>query len=124
MSDVLDHESDGTRALRAIAASYPETEEVGVCVNTSFKALGKAFAFVGAKPEGYSLRLKLKASLEEAERLAAETPSVYSVGKFGWTLVKLPHDERLPDDLAARWIDESFRLLAPKKLVKTVPPRF
>jgi hypothetical protein len=39
------------------------------------------------------------------------------VGSAGWVTIKLPADEMPPDGLIERWIDESFRLQAPKAVL-------
>ncbi len=113
-------ESRPMKAIRKIALGYPEVEETDSCVNRAFKARKKAFVFLGMKDETYSVRLKLRDSLDEAETLAAESPENFDVGSHGWTLVTFPHAKSPPRGLMKRWIDESFRLLAPKTLVAEV----
>ena len=39
------------------------------------------------------------------------------VGAAGWTTIKLPANKARPRGLFERWIEESYRLQAPKKLV-------
>ena len=109
-------ESKPMLAIRKLALSYPEVEETPSCVNRAFKARKKSFLFLGMKDETYSVRLKLSESLAEAERLAEKSPENYSVGMHGWTLVTLSHTKSPPRGLMKRWVDESFRLLAPKAL--------
>ena len=89
--------------------------------NAAVQARGKSFVFLGDKGATYLVRLRVKESLGDAEAWAADEPDVCEVGKFGWLKIVLPAD-RAPPEHIARWIDESFRLLAPKSLVKTVPP--
>jgi hypothetical protein len=65
--------------------------------------------------------LKLETSLAEATALANEQPDTYKVGAHGWVTVKTaalgkPDRERL-----ARWVDESYRLLASKQLTALLP---
>jgi|GEM_PF-1510346 len=111
-------ESGLLRALRLLALKYPEAEEAIACRGTAlecstYKAGNKAFLFIGAA----ELRLKLGDSLAEADRLAAKSPQVCAVGANGWVKVTLSKDQAPPAGLLERWIDESYRLLAPKKLV-------
>ncbi|MCA8990733.1 MAG: MmcQ/YjbR family DNA-binding protein [Planctomycetaceae bacterium] len=115
-------ESKPMVAIRKLALKYPEVEEGASCVNRAFKARKKAFVFMGMNESTYNVRLKLGDSLEEAEQLAEESPENYSVGAHGWTLLTFPHKQNPPKGLMKRWIDESFRLLAPKKLVDETPP--
>jgi hypothetical protein len=103
--------------LRPIAMSFPEAEEGVACKGTAiecttFKSRNKAFLFVGAK----EIRLKLQTSIAEAAMLAAKEPDRYQAGKIGWVTVRLHPGEALPIDILERWIDESYRLLAPKQL--------
>lgn len=87
-----------SESIRAFALRYPETEEGTSCVNRAFKAGGKNFVFLGEKEGECKLRLK---TFDE-----------------GWTLkVFAPHDPPPAAELE-RWIDESFRLLAPKRVQK------
>ncbi len=115
-------ESKPMVAIRKLALKYPEVEEGASCVNRAFKARKKSFVFMGMNDSTYHVRLKLSDSLEEAEQLAEESPEHCSVGAHGWTLITFPHRKAPPKGLMKRWIDESFRLLAPKKLVAETPP--
>ena len=117
MAGTRQTESRPMAAIRKLALGYPEAAETDSCVNRAFKARGKSFVFLGMKDETYSVRLKLKDSLDEAEELATDSPENFDVGMHGWTLVTFPHSKSPPRGLMKRWIDESFRLLAPKSLV-------
>lgn len=103
--------------LRKIALGYPEVEEGTSCDKSAFKARNKTFLFLGTDGTSYNVMLKLKASLPEATRLSAESPEHYVVGVHGWVTITFQLDESPPPGLLEKWIDESFRLLAPKKLV-------
>ena len=112
------------QALRNLALKYPGTEEGVACEGTSLekrtiKAGGKAFLFLGPR----DAMLKLRDSLPEATRLASKEPGRYKVGGSGWVTVTLA--EPVPLDVLKRWIDESYRLLAPAKLAAKglTPPR-
>jgi hypothetical protein len=67
--------------------------------------------------------LKLSDYLAEAAKLAANEPGLYKTGAKGWVTVKFDADRSPPLDVLARWIDESYRLLAPKQLVALLPER-
>jgi hypothetical protein len=105
-------------ALRKIALGYPEAEEGIACRGTAVECATvmvgkKAFLFLGKK----EFRLKLGDSLDEAAKLAAKHPDVYKVGAKGWTSIAVSGIQSAPKGLLERWIGESYRLLAPKKLV-------
>ncbi|NNE94227.1 MAG: MmcQ/YjbR family DNA-binding protein [Verrucomicrobiales bacterium] len=101
--------------LRKFALSLPEAEEGVVCSNLSFKSGKKNFFFLGVKDDTWDIRLKLGDSLPEAEALAARD-SRFEPGKGGWTYAEFALDEAPPDGLLEKWIEESFRLLVPKKI--------
>ena len=104
--------------LRDLALALPGTAEDVACAGTAMEARtvtagGKAFLF----HRDEDLRLKLRGSLPEATALAAAEPERYRVGAHGWVTVVLAAAEPPPVDLLARWVEESFRLIASKKLV-------
>lgn len=103
--------------LRALAMRYPETTEGTSCTKAAFKVRTKSFLFLEEKEDSWNLMLKLDESLDEAELLAEKQPDNYSVGKHGWTTLRFPSGKGPPVKLLDRWVDESFRLLAPRKLV-------
>lgn len=85
-----------SRTIREIALRYPETEEGTSCVNRAFRVGGKNFVFLGEKEGECKLRLK---TFDD-----------------GWTLEVFAPDDPPPVAELERWIDESFRLLAPKRV--------
>lgn len=103
--------------LRTLALTYPDTTEGSSCSNAAFKAGKKSFLFVGEKEESWTMMVKLSDSLKEAERLASEKPDNFSVGLHGWTTLRFPNGKGPAKKLLERWVDESFRLLATKKLI-------
>lgn len=99
-----------SETIRSIALRLPETDEGTSCVNRAFTAGGKNFAFLGEKDDEIRLRLKLDASVDEvADR--------YEVGSHGWTMIRFDATAAPSDAELERWVTESFRLLAPKKVV-------
>ena len=99
------------------AMNLPEVVDTDSCNKTAYKAGKKSFLFVGIKDDSYNVMVKLYESLEQAEAFAKENPENCTVGTHGWTTLKFPSDEGLEDDVLRAWIEESFRLLAPKSLV-------
>ena len=104
--------------LKAVASAYPETDEGTSCNRIAIKVRKKNFVFLGDKDDKLVLMVKLGPSLGEAEALAQDEPERYDVGSAGWVTVRYELDRELPKGLFERWIDESFRLLAPKSVVK------
>ena len=110
-------------AWYARGLSYPETSATGVCTRMAIKVRKKGFVFIGVKLNGddvieHNALIKISASLEEANALAAEHPGRYQVGKHGWVTVRMAPDEAPPEGLMARWIDEAYRIAAPKAVLK------
>jgi hypothetical protein len=109
------------QALRRIASRFPEVQEGMVCQKAAFKAGNKAFFFLGMDDTSYNTMVKLRDSLAEATKLAAKDPDRYGVGGHGWVSANFGHNESPPSGLFERWIEESYRLLVPKKLVALLP---
>jgi len=112
------------QALRRIALRYPEVEEGIACNGTAiecatFKARNKSFLFVGAA----EARLKLRESIAEANKLATREPARFQVGGQGWVKIVFDPSTSAPLDVLERWIDESYRLIAPKQLVALLAER-
>ncbi len=106
--------------LRVRALALPEVVEGDSCVKRSFKVRKKGFLYLGEKPDEYNVMIKLGASIEEARELASARPESWSVGNGGWAILKFDPAERPPDGLLERWLEESYRLQAPKTLIATL----
>lgn len=104
-------------ALRTRALAFPEVIEGDSCVKRGFKVRKKGFLYLGEKADEYNVMVKLGPSMDEARRLASSRPDSWSVGKGGWAMLKFDPAERPPEGLLERWMEESYRLQAPKKLV-------
>ena len=106
----------------AFALSLPETAEDRPWENdVVVKVRGKIFVFAG--PAG-SKRLSVKLAESHAHALAIEgaAPTSYGLGKAGWVTVPL----RAPGvsiDVLRDWIEESYRIVAPKRLVAELEAR-
>ena len=108
---------DPPTEIRAIALSYPSSIESTSCNKAAFKAGTKSFVFLGEQDGGWNLMVKLGESLAEAGVMAEKKPDNFSVGKHGWTTLRFATGKGPAKKLLKNWIDESFRLLAPKKLI-------
>jgi hypothetical protein len=74
-----------------------------------------------ADEEGLSLSAKLTASHQSALELPFAEPTRYGLGKSGWVTARFGPAEQPPIDLLRSWIDESYRAVAPKKLLAGLP---
>lgn len=104
-----------SQALRAHALRFPETSEGTSCVNRAFKVRKKNFVFIGEKADNVRVMVRLKDSAEAAAGLG--DPRVV-VGKTGWATLNFAPDDAPDLALMQAWIDESFRALAPKTVLK------
>jgi predicted DNA-binding protein (MmcQ/YjbR family) len=117
MSDPL---SDARRAVVDHALSLPGAWEDHPWGETVAKVGKKVFAFFGCEnPDGSLLVcVKLPSSGPAALETAFVEPAGYGLGKSGWVYAKFQSGDRPPTPLLLTWIDESYRAVAPKKLVK------
>lgn len=105
------------RELRERALSYPEASESFPWGHRAFKVRNKSFLFLGGDDGEFSLSVKLPHSHMAALALPFAEPTGYGLGKSGWVSARFPADAALPVSLLFEWIDESYRAVAPKKLV-------
>ena len=104
-------------AIRKIAMSYPETREDFPWGHSAFKVNEKVFVFMGGDKDEVSFSLKLPQSRDIAVDLPFTEPTGYGMGKYGWVTVKVRRDTKVTIDLIKAWIDESYRAIAPKRLL-------
>jgi len=110
-------------ALRKHALAYPEAVEEFPWGDRVIKVRGKIFVFLGAGEDGgFGISAKLPETHELALTLKYVTPTAYGLGKAGWVTARLPKGRKIPIDLFEDWIDESYRAIAPKSLVREVDP--
>jgi predicted DNA-binding protein (MmcQ/YjbR family) len=103
--------------IRAFALGLPEAWEDHPWGDTVVKVGKKIFLFLGTPDEDGTLgfSVKLPHSNDEALSLPFTVPTGYGLGRGGWVTVTAPPDA--PIDLLLGWIDESYRAVAPRKLV-------
>ncbi|MBK8230760.1 MAG: MmcQ/YjbR family DNA-binding protein [Candidatus Eisenbacteria bacterium] len=105
-------------ALRKRALAYPEAHEDHPWGEIAIKVRGKVFLFLGSSAEAVSFSLKLPQSAFSALLFEFTAPTGYGLGKSGWVSAKFPMELAPPLELIEEWIDESYRAVAPKALVK------
>ena len=107
--------------LRKHALSYPEAHEDFPWGERVVKVRGKVFAFLGRPEEGgLGLSVKLPGSATLALDLPFASPTGYGLGKSGWVTARFSPRAKPPVELLKRWIDESYRAVAPKKLAAQI----
>jgi predicted DNA-binding protein (MmcQ/YjbR family) len=111
-------------ALRSFALSYPETHEDFPWGESVIKVRGRVFLFLGPPAGGgLGLSVKLPGSCTLALGLPFATPTGYGLGKSGWVTARFGPRDRPPVPLLKQWIDESYRAVAPKRLVAALADR-
>jgi hypothetical protein len=70
-----------------------------------------------------TLTVKLPASHEAALDLPFTAPTGYGLGKAGWVTATFGPGNQPPVDILKGWIVESYRAVAPKKLVADLDAR-
>jgi predicted DNA-binding protein (MmcQ/YjbR family) len=113
--------------LRRFAQSLPESYEDFPWGEAVAKVNKKVFVFLGVEPgspaQGDSLprmSVKLDDSREAALAVEGAEPTHYGLGKHGWVSVPFASPGGPPVGVLADWIEESFRLVAPKRLIKAL----
>jgi predicted DNA-binding protein (MmcQ/YjbR family) len=109
------------QALREFAMNFPGAYEEFPWGESVIKVNKKVFVFLGAVEDfdkGVNFTVKLPVSGDDALNFPFTRPSGYNLGKSGWVTVRFPPDEEPPVDLFERWIEESYRAVAPKKLIE------
>ena len=103
--------------IRKFAMSYPEVREDFPWGHSAFKVNEKAFVFMGGDKDEVSFSVKLPSSRDIAVDLPFTEPTGYGMGKYGWVTVKVRQETKVTLDLIKAWIDESYRAVAPKRLL-------
>jgi predicted DNA-binding protein (MmcQ/YjbR family) len=97
----------------AFALSLPESWEDHPWGETVAKVGAKVFVFLG----GERITVKLDESHAHALSIEGGVPAGYGLGKAGWVTVPLAN---VPLDVLRDWVEESYRIVAPKRLVTSL----
>ena len=107
-------------ALRDYALSFPETTEDFPWGHRALKVRGKGFLFMGGDEKVFSLSVKLPTSRDGVLLLPFASPTAYGLGKSGWVTCQFTRKDKIPLDWIRSWIEESYRAVAPKRLVTSL----
>jgi predicted DNA-binding protein (MmcQ/YjbR family) len=106
------------RAVLRFALRLPEAYEDHPWGESVAKVNKKVFVFLGGggDPEHLGMSVKLGDSREQALGIPGAYPTQYGLGRGGW--VTIPFREASPPlEVLTDWVEESYRLVAPKSLV-------
>lgn len=115
-----------SRALRRYALSFPGATEDFPWGERVAKVQGKVFVFLGTDPVPggtMGLSVKLPQSSQDALDLPFAKPTGYGLGKSGWVTARFEAKDNPPLEILEGWIEESYRAVAPKKLVAELERR-
>jgi predicted DNA-binding protein (MmcQ/YjbR family) len=109
--------------VRAFALSLPGAVEDFPWGERVVKVRGKVFVFLGHDDRGGPPLMTVKLVESHGHALAIEgaEPTRYGLGKAGWVNVPL-EAEGVTLDLLRDWVEESYRIVAPKRLAAQLDP--
>lgn len=113
--------SKAEATIRAAALAYPEATEDHPWGDVAFKVKKKVFCFMGSG-DGvtWGLSVKLPESHGAALVLPFAAPTGYGLGKAGWVSASFTKGDSIPLGLLKQWLDESYRAIAPKAMLKVL----
>ncbi|MFC9842046.1 MmcQ/YjbR family DNA-binding protein [Streptomyces sp. NPDC127595] len=87
----------------------------------------KVFVFLGMDDGSYPLAVTLKLKDDEAHAHALTSPGAepagYGLGRSGWVRIPLEEQGAPAAELLCDWVEESYRVIAPKKLITELDAR-
>ena len=106
------------RRLREHALTLPEAWEDHPWGENVTKVRKKVFVFHGADEGDYrpNLTVKLTDSHDAALAFPEAAPTGYGLGRSGWVTLPVDAADLPPAEVLCDWIEESYRLVAPKTL--------
>lgn len=112
--------ADRFETLRRHGLALPEAVEEFPWGHSALKVRGKTFVFLNQSEEELSLSVKLPASRDFALIFDWAEPTGYGLGRSGWVSARFGPDDEPDLELLERWIVESYKAIAPKKLGRMV----
>jgi predicted DNA-binding protein (MmcQ/YjbR family) len=106
--------------VRDRALSYPQTKETFPWGEHAFKVKDKTFVFMRDDDKDACFSVKLSDSRAMALGLPGAEPTHYGMGAKGW--VTIPLSSKISAKTLYALIDESFRAVAPKTVLKGSDP--
>jgi predicted DNA-binding protein (MmcQ/YjbR family) len=109
--------------LHAAAIAYPGAYVDHPWGERVAKVGKKIFLFAGMMDGELHMSVKLPASGAMALSLPFAEPTGYNLGRSGWVSASFASARQVPVAMLLEWIEESYRAVAPKKLVKELEAR-
>ncbi|KQW14161.1 MmcQ/YjbR family DNA-binding protein [Streptomyces sp. Root369] len=113
--------------VREFALGLPGAAEEFPWGETVAKVNKKVFVFLGVSDGSYPMGVTVKLKDAEAHAHALTSPGAepagYGLGKAGWVRVPLAEKGSPAADLLCDWVEESYRSIAPKRLIAELDAR-
>jgi predicted DNA-binding protein (MmcQ/YjbR family) len=113
--------------VRGFALGLPGAAEEFPWGETVAKVNGKVFVFLGlddgSHPMGVTVKLKDEAVHAHALTSPGAEPAGYGLGRAGWVRVPLEERGAPAVGLLCDWVEESYRVIAPKRLIAELDGR-
>ena len=106
----------GYEQLRAYGLTLPEAAEEAPWGHCALKVRKKTFVFLNIEEAQLSLSVKLPVSRDFALIFDFAEPTGYGLGRSGWVTARFGPEDQPDLELLQRWIAESYRAIAPRKL--------
>ena len=104
--------------LLAAALQYPEAVQESPWGDLVVKVRKKIFVFLGIHDDRLSATFKLPISGAAVLERPNATPTGYGLGRHGWVSLVFDDGDDLPMGLLLDWMEESYRAVALKRLIK------
>ncbi|HZF88627.1 MmcQ/YjbR family DNA-binding protein [Streptomyces sp.] len=113
--------------VREFALGLPGAAEEFPWGESVAKVNKKVFVFLGVDDGSYPLGVTVKLTDDTAHAHALTVPGAepagYGLGKAGWVSVPLEPDGAPSAELLCDWVEESYRAIAPKRLIADLDAR-
>jgi predicted DNA-binding protein (MmcQ/YjbR family) len=111
------------RRILEFALGLPEAYEDHPWGEDVAKVGSKIFVFAGMdEVDEHGMTVKLRESHDQALSVPGAAPTGYGLGRAGW--VTVPFRATTPPlDVLKDWVEESYRLVAPKRLIAELDAR-
>ncbi|WP_155055856.1 MmcQ/YjbR family DNA-binding protein [Streptomyces blattellae] len=113
--------------VRGFALGLPGASEEFPWGETVAKVGKKVFVFLGVDDGSYpmGLTVKLKDDVAHAHALTCPgaEPAGYGLGRSGWVSIPLEQKGAPAAELLCDWVEESYRVIAPRKLIAELDAR-
>jgi predicted DNA-binding protein (MmcQ/YjbR family) len=110
-----------TKEIRDFALSLPGTQpKIPWPGHDDVAVNDKTFLYLGLHDGEVSVGVKLPVTRAAVLALPKATPMGYGLGKSGWVSIRFEPSAGPPRDTIKRWVMESYRAQAPKRLLRAL----